>query len=124
MYLVQSDRAKRLLVISAAGHVTKEEVKKAAQRVREIVKDASPGFFVLTDFTWLEKMDTGAAQHVAEIMEAIAEKKVSMIVRVVPDPQKDIGLNILSQFHYGEEIEVLTFESLAEGIAAIAAGTG
>ena len=49
MYAVEVDRSKRLLVISAAGHVTKAEVKAVAQKVREIVKDAVPGMRVLTD---------------------------------------------------------------------------
>jgi hypothetical protein len=38
---------------------------------------------------------------------------------VVPDPHKDIGLNILSQFHYGPEVRVMTFESLADALASI-----
>jgi hypothetical protein len=40
-----------------------------------------------------------------------------MVVRVVPDPHKDIGLNILSQFHYGPKIKLVTFESLAEALS-------
>jgi hypothetical protein len=38
---------------------------------------------------------------------------------VVPDPHKDIGLNILSQFHYGPQIKLATFESLAEALSAL-----
>jgi hypothetical protein len=38
----------------------------------------------------------------------------------VPDPRKDIGLNILSQFHYGPEIRVMTFETLADAVTSIA----
>jgi len=41
------------------------------------------------------------------------------VVRVVPDPHKDIGLNILSQFHYGPQIKLVTFESLAEALSAL-----
>jgi len=41
------------------------------------------------------------------------------VVRVIPDPHKDIGLNILSQFHYGPQIKLATFESLAEAFSAL-----
>jgi hypothetical protein len=41
------------------------------------------------------------------------------VVRVVPDPRKDIGLNILSQFHYGPQIKLVTFESLAKALSAL-----
>ena len=119
MYSVESDRSKRLLVISAAGEVTKKEVEAVALRVREMMKEVTPGFRVLTDFRWLDRMEPAAATHIAEIMDALAEKDVAAVVRVVPDPHKDICLNILSQFHYGPNIKLITFESLAEALSAL-----
>ena len=119
MYSVESDRSKQLLVISAAGQVTKKEVESVALRVRETMKEATPGFRVLTDFRWLEWMDPAAAVPLAEIMDTLAEKDVAAVVRVIPDPRKDIGLNILSQFHYGPQIKLVTFESLAEAFSAL-----
>jgi hypothetical protein len=119
MYSVESDRSKRLLVISAAGEVTKKEVEAVALRVRQMMKEVTPGFRVLTDFRWLDRMEPAAATHIAEIMDALAEKDVAAVVRVVPDPHKDIGLNILSQFHYGPNIKLTTFESLAEALSAL-----
>src|SRR5438874_4937441 len=119
MYSIESDRSKRLLVISAAGQVTKKEVETVALRVRVMMKEMTPGFRVLTDFRWLERMEPAAAMHIAEIMDAVAEKEVGMVVRVIPDPHKDIGLNILSQFHYGPTTKLATFESLAEALSAL-----
>jgi hypothetical protein len=119
MYSVEFDRSKQLLVISAAGEVTKEDVATVALRVREMMKEVTPGFRVLTDFRWLDRMEPAAAKHIAEIMDAVAGKEVGMVVRVIPDPHKDIGLNILSQFHYGPEIKLATFESLAEASSAL-----
>src|SRR5216117_4084539 len=120
MYSVEADKSKRLVVISAAGRVTKEEAKQAAQRVRDILKDFAAGFRVLADFRWLESMDTAAARHVAEIMDTLTEKQVALVIRVMPDPHKDIGLNILSQFHYGPEIQITTFETLADALQSMA----
>jgi hypothetical protein len=120
MYSVEVDASKRLVVISATGHVTKEEVKEAARQVREIVKDTEPGFRLLTDFRWLDSMDAAAARHVAEIMDALAAKQVGSVTRVVPDPHKDIGLNILSQFHYGPKIPIATFQTLADALQSLA----
>jgi anti-anti-sigma regulatory factor len=119
MYSVEIDRSKRLLVISALQQVTAEQAKLAAKQVRELVRDVAPGFRVLADFRWLESMDSAAAPHVAQIMDALAEKGVSSITRVMPDPHKDIGLNILSQFHYGPEIQIATFETLADALQSL-----
>ena len=119
MYSVESDSSKRLLVISAIGYLTKKEVAAVALRIREMMKEVTPGFRVLTDFRWLDRMDPAAATHLAEIMDALAEQKVAAVVRVIPDPHKDIGLNILSQFHYGPNIKLYTFESLAEAFSML-----
>jgi hypothetical protein len=104
MYAVELDRSKRLLVISAAQKVTAEEAKMAAQHIRELLRDITPGFRVLADFRGLQSMDPAAAPHIAKIMDALAEKEVASVTRVMPDPHKDIGLNILSQFHYGPQV--------------------
>ena len=119
MYALELDRSKRLLVISAAQTVTTEEAKLAAQRIREMLQDVPPGFHVLADFRWLESMDSAAARHIAEMMDALAEKKVASVTRVIPDPHKDIGLNILSQFHYGPDVKIATFETLADALQDI-----
>ena len=119
MYSVELDRSKRLLVISAAQRVTAEQAKQAAQRARELLHHVAPGFRVLADFRWLESMDSGTACHVAEIMDALTEKKVASVTRVISDPRKDVGLNILSQFHYGPEIQISTFETLADALQSL-----
>ena len=120
MYALELDRSKRLLVISAAQRVTAEEANLAAQRVRELLHDIAPGFHVLADFRWLESMDSAAARHIAEMMDALAEKNVASVTRVMPDPHKDIGLNILSQFHYGANVKIATFETLADALQNLA----
>jgi hypothetical protein len=120
MYSVELDRSKRLLVITATQHVTSEEVRAIAERVRKLLQDVAPGLHVLADFRWLESMESAAARHLAEIMDALAEKEVASVTRVMPDPHKDIGLNILSQFHYGPQVQIATFETLADALQNIA----
>ena len=120
MFVVEIDSSRRFVVISVAGHVTVKEVRETAQRVRDVLANAEPGFVALADFRWLDSMATGAAEFIAEIMDAFVAKKVSAVVRVMPDPHKDIGLNILSQFHYGPEVRLLTFETLADAVTSIA----
>jgi len=120
MYSVELDQSKRLLVISASQRVTAEQAKEAAQHVRELLQDVARGFRVLADFRWLDSMDSAAASHIAEIMDTLAVKGVTSVTRVMPDPHKDIGLNILSQFHYGPEIQIATFQTLADALQNMA----
>jgi hypothetical protein len=120
MFVVESDTTRQLLVLSVAGTVTVDEAKETVARVRERLQEMAPGFVALADFRWLESMTADAAPFVAEIMDAFAAKKVSAVVRVMPDPHRDIGLNILSPFHYGPEVRLMTFETLADAIQALA----
>jgi anti-anti-sigma regulatory factor len=119
MYSVELDRSRQLLVISVAQRVTADEARDAVQQVRDLLEKVAPGFRVLTDFRWLESMDAAAAPHLAKIMDLLAEKQVASVTRVMPDPHKDIGFNILSQFHYGPEIPIATFETLADALQAL-----
>jgi anti-anti-sigma regulatory factor len=120
MYAVELDQSKRLLVISAVQRVPAEEVKAAAQRVAELLDDVAPGFRVLADFRWLDSMDSAAAPHLADIMDTLTEKGVASVTRVLGDPRKDIGLNILSQFHYGPNVTITTFDTLADAVQSVA----
>jgi ABC-type transporter Mla subunit MlaD len=119
MYTIEIDKEKRFLVISAIGHVSKDEVKAAAEKVRELVEDAPPGLHTLTDLRWLNTMEADAATYVAEIMKALQEKQLAFVTRIIPDASKDIGFNILSHFHYKPNVQIFTVQSLAEALRNI-----
>ena len=120
MFVVEIDTTKQLLVLSVTGDVTVEESRESVGRVREKLEEMEAGFVALVDFRWLERMAPASAPYVAEIMDAFAARKVSAVVRVMPDPHKDIGLNILSKFHYGPGVRLMTFETLPDAIQALA----
>lgn len=112
MVSVEINGSKRLLVISAAGHVPREEVKQTAEQVRNAWQDVAPGLRALTDFRGLESMRPSAAFYIAEKMDALAEKRVASVIRIIPNRGKDIALNILSQFHCARELPITTVETL------------
>jgi hypothetical protein len=47
-------------------------------------------------------------------LNPLAEKQVASVIRIIPDPGKDIGLNIVSQFRYAPELPITTVETLVE----------
>ena len=120
MFLVEADPAKRLLIIRYAQRVSAEEVRQCREQARGLLTAMGPGFRLLTDLSQLESMDTACAPEIAAIMDLLVEKQVSTVVRVVPDPRKDIGLNILSRFHYGPEVRLITCESLTAALPWLA----
>jgi hypothetical protein len=120
MFVVETDTTRQLLVLSIAGTVTADEANETVARIGEKLGEMAAGFVALIDFRWLESMSADAAPFVAQIMDAFAAKEVSTVVRVMPDPHRDIGLNILSPFHYGPQVRLMTFETLADAIQALA----
>jgi hypothetical protein len=53
-------------------------------------------------------------------MDLLNQHGVAMIVRVIPDPHKDIGLNILSLFHYRRGIRIVTCKTMEEARTVLA----
>jgi hypothetical protein len=119
MVLVEIDKAKRLLLISAAGHVSSEELKEAASQVRDALLDAGTGVRALTDFRTLESMEASSAVYIAEIMDALANKQVDSVIKIIRDPDKDVGFNILSQFRYTREPPITTVTTLVEALDSL-----
>jgi hypothetical protein len=57
--------------------------------------------------------------HVRRMMDMCNEKGVEMIVRVIPDPHKDIGFSILSLFHYHRQVRIVTCATLDEALKVL-----
>ncbi len=59
-------------------------------------------------------MDVTCVRHIANIMELCDEKCVNAVVRIIPDPKRDIGLQIMSYFHYRGDVKIVTCENLKD----------
>lgn len=114
MFLVTSNKAKQLLVMRYGNRVTAKQLKSNRADLRALLAELSPGFNLLADFSQVESM---AADCVAEIgagMELIDAAKPGLLVRLIPDATKDIGLNILTAFHYKRRPRIVNCATLEE----------
>ena len=107
-------RRNNLLVIRYRAGVGSSDVERCAVEVSKALTGLTPGFRLLADFTDLESMDVACAPHLRHIMQLCNEKEVSAVVRVIPNPQRDIGLRIMSFFHYGPDVHIATCATLDE----------
>ena len=114
MVLVTANKAKRLLCFRFIDHVTPEEIRQGRNDLDALLADFPAGFRLLTDLDRLQAMDADCAVEIGHVMDLLKESGVELVVRVIPDSQKDIGLNILSVFHYGRDVRSVTCESLGE----------
>jgi len=118
-FAVETDRENNLLVIRYSGGVDAAVVERCLDRVRAALEEIESGFQLLADFTELESMDVACAPHIEKIMELCDEKGVSAVVRVIPHPKRDIGLQIMSHFHYAAEVRIVTCTSMDEAMARL-----
>ena len=116
MFLVEVNKKRRLLHLSYVGHVQASELRQSRDELNLLMAELPPGFSLLTDLSHLESMDVACADELAQIMNSCNRKGVEVVVRVVPRPETDIGLNILTVFHYPRRVQVITCKSLKEGL--------
>ena len=120
MFQASADESGRILTMSYSHHVGADEMRCCLGTVRDLLENLQPGFLLLTDLTSLESMETACAPYVAEIMDLCNAKEIKTVVRVVPDPQKDIGYNLISLFHDAPQVKTRTYDNLASAINSLA----
>jgi hypothetical protein len=120
MFSIEASDAERLVKIIWSGQVDSDEMRRCAEEMGVTISKMRPGFRLLTDLTHLESMDHAGAPYIGSIMDLCVNSQVEHVVRVIPDPNKDIGLNIMSYFHYGSKIRVTICENLADAMRRLA----
>jgi hypothetical protein len=120
MFTIELDQAGNGLTIGYAGHVGPDEIRRCAEEVQLALTKMQPGFRLLVDLTELQSMDVSCSPLIGGIMEMCNAGGIAEVVRIIPDPTRDIGLQIMSLFHYRSDVRILTYASMAEAIAALA----
>lgn len=120
MFEAEGDKAANLLKIRYAQHVGPEDTKRGEEKLPALLEDLRPGFRLLTDLSTLESMELACLPYIEGVMDLCDKKGVEMVVRVIPDPHRDIGLNIMSLFHYRRRVRLVTCETLAEAMNILA----
>jgi hypothetical protein len=121
MFTFEIDPTKNVIKFIIAHEVREEEVLQCVDDLKKSIGRLKSGFQILTDITYLKKADsTGPIiKYVDRIMDLCNEHGASQVVRVIPDASRDIGFNIMSLFHYGKEVKILTCETMKEAIQRI-----
>jgi hypothetical protein len=114
MFLVTANKPRRLLHLSFIGHVSVKELQQGGNDMVALLADMPAGLRVLGDLERLQSMSEGCVEQIGKNMELLDRHGVELVVRVVPDPSKDIGFNILMAFHYRNRPRVVTCETIAE----------
>lgn len=119
MFTTETDQSQNLLLIRYSGCVTSDEARRCLEEIPKTLANLPSRFRLLVDLTDLESMDVSCAPYLEKIMDLCNAKGVSTVVRVIPDPRQDIGLQIMSYFHYGGDVQIAACESVSEAMAIL-----
>ncbi len=108
------------LRILFSGAVRYDDIAAQIPALAEALKSLQPGFSLVTDLTEVDSMDAGCVPAIKKTMDMLRDRGVQRIVRIIPDTSKDIGMNILSLFHYPRGVKIMTVETRAEAQNALA----
>jgi anti-anti-sigma regulatory factor len=113
-FQVEIDSRANLLRIHYRDRMTAADMRSCLTAVQAKMSDLTRGFTVLADLTALEAMELDCVGDLAKLMDTCREHGVDTVVRIIPDPNKDIGFNILSIIHYRSGVHIVTCRTIAE----------
>jgi hypothetical protein len=114
MFLATTNKARRLLHLSYIDKVTVAELERGYPEVVELLAEFPDGFEMLADLGRLESMDIACEETIGKTMEMLEQHGLERVVRVICDPSKDIGLNIIGMFHYSKKVRIVTCKRMME----------
>lgn len=120
MLKVEFDKSKNLLWVVLSERVTTKDTGRWREQLEQLLPGLKHGFKLLADFSPMDSMDFDCAPDIGRSMEALDKAGLSRVVRIMPDPRKDIGLNIISLFHSRRSVSVVTCATMEEALNALA----
>ena len=117
MIKVRYDRGRNTVIVEFEGNVDGEQAKHFFVDLGNIRPKPENGFKLLTDFSLVDAMEINVKGEIEKAMDLFNAQGVAEIIRVIPDPNMDIGFNLMSASHYSKQIKVHTLRSRQEAEA-------
>ena len=114
MQLLDIDLTHNRVHITLSETFNEPEALALLAEIESRLAELKSGFIVLCDLTSLHKFDHVARMHFRRIMDLCNNCGVGKVIRIVPNPLNDFGLTILSHFHYGNGVPIITCRSFGE----------
>ena len=120
MFELNADPFKNLLTFAFSGRITRDDTTRWKAELPAKIATLKSGFKLLSDFSGVESIDVACAPDIEAVMDLLNEAGIVKVVRIITHPRQDIGLSIMSLFHYRRCISIATCETMEEGLAALA----
>ncbi len=119
MVTISYDNDIELLMIKVEGVFGMGESVDCLETLRSVLSTVPRGYWILSDFSRVQRIDREATPNISRIMALCNHHGVDTVVRVLPHPHSDIGLGILSIFHYCPSVRIIACKTMAEALDAL-----
>jgi hypothetical protein len=119
MFQASADPSKNQLTFVFSGAVTPDETTRWKRELPNLLATLKPGFKLFSDFSGVESIDLACAPDIEQVMDLLNKAGIVKVVRVISHPRQDIGLSIMSLFHYHRCISIITVETMEKGLTAL-----
>jgi hypothetical protein len=113
------DAARNLVRTRYSGDITAAAMQEVVSRVETFLPDLKPGFSLFADFRDVASIGLDCVPSIAKIMDLCREHGIGLIVRRLPEPARDIGINILAVVHYRGQVRTVTVDTVEEAERAL-----
>jgi len=113
------DLARNIMRTRFFGDVTAAGMQSVVAKAEAVLPDLKPGFSVFADFRDITSMGLDCVPALTKIMDLCRERGIGLIVRRLPEPTRDIGINILSVVHYRGKVRTVTVDTIEEAEDAL-----
>jgi len=119
MVKVNYDGEHNTVIVEFKGDINEAQAEQFFSDIETVIPKHGKGFKILTDFSLVHDMDLAVQRGIKKAMKLFTARGVTEILRVLPNPDMEIGFNIMSAFNYSKEIEIHTFHSREEAQARL-----
>ncbi|QBG48497.1 hypothetical protein EGM51_14215 [Verrucomicrobia bacterium S94] len=116
MYLFEIDKPNNSMHIMLADHFTEEEALELLEKCKARIEEVNPEYKILCDLTALETFEHPAKMIYRNIMDLFNATGAKKIIRLFSDPRQTFGMNIMSTFHYTDDVEIVSTDSLLHAL--------
>lgn len=121
MILACVNKVKQVLCVTYVGKIRPVDLKQGREEFKSLLPDLRPGFRLLVNLSHLDQMGIECRTEIGRNMELLSQSGVARVVYIIPDPNKDLGMNILAFFHYRNHPQIMNCATLTEGIEKLLA---
>jgi anti-anti-sigma regulatory factor len=119
MVSIHADPDRQILTFKFAGQVSAADMQLKVEDLSRELERLNSGFVAFTDLSELDFMENAGTAQIATYMDLCTAKGVGRIVRLISDPARDVGFQLLSVFHHEKGVRTITCANLEDAHKAL-----